>query len=120
MDHLILIAFSIERGSAPIAAETEPDLFDVELEDTAESAKNDREARKSQRGGSRGGDGNTKRRKKDEKFGFGGKKRFGKSGDAKSSADMRDYSVSKMKGKTGGRGGAASRPGKARRAAGRP
>ena len=44
-----------------------------------------------------------KRQKKDAKFGFGGKKRFGKSGDAASSGDMRGFSAGRMKGR-GGRG----------------
>lgn len=39
-----------------------------------------------------------KRQKKDDKFGFGGKKRFSKSGDSASSADLRGFSVKKMKG----------------------
>lgn len=39
-----------------------------------------------------------KRQKKDDKFGFGGKKRFSKSGDAASSADLRAFSAKKMKG----------------------
>lgn len=50
-----------------------------------------------------------KRQKKDERFGFGGKKRFAKSNDAKSSADTRGFSVKKMKGKQ-------QRPGKSKRA----
>lgn len=40
----------------------------------------------------------SKRQKKDGKFGFGGKKRFSKSGDAASSADLRGFSSKKMKG----------------------
>ena len=40
---------------------------------------------------------NFKRQKKDKKFGFGGKKRFAKSGDAASSADLSGFSVKKMK-----------------------
>ncbi len=55
--------------------------------------------------------GPNKRQKKDEKFGFGGKKRFKKSGDAMSSGDLRGFSTKKMKG-----GAAKQRPGKARRA----
>jgi rRNA-processing protein EBP2 len=120
----------IERASAPTTAETEPDLFDVELDDTTTPNKKDRDFKRNSRGGSGGrGDrsGPNKRQKKDEKFGFGGKKRFGKSTDAASSADASGFSVAKMKGKTGGRGGrggarggASSRPGKSRRAAGRP
>jgi len=52
---------------------------------------------------------------KDKKFGHGGKKRFAKSGDAVSSADMKGFSVGRMKGKS--KAGGAKRPGKARRAA---
>jgi rRNA-processing protein EBP2 len=65
---------------------------------------------KDQSGRERGGPpGNVKRQKRDQKFGFGGKKRFSKSGDAASSADMRGFSAAKMKGKP-------KRPGKSRRA----
>ncbi|KAK3844035.1 MAG: putative rRNA-processing protein ebp2 [Linnemannia gamsii] len=70
-----------------------------------------------------------KRSKKDQKFGFGGKKRFGKSNDANSSADVSGFSVKRNKStsfksghkahKAGGsakKGGAAKqRPGKGRR-----
>lgn len=65
---------------------------------------------KDRSGRERGAGPNVKRQKRDSKFGFGGKKRFSKSGDATSSADMRDFSASKMKGKP-------KRPGKSRRAA---
>lgn len=61
--------------------------------------------------------GPNKRQKKEEKFGYGGKKRFAKSGDAVSSGDLKGFSVRRMKGKTvSGGGAAAKRPGKARRA----
>jgi rRNA-processing protein EBP2 len=96
-----------------MTAENEPDLFDVELEDTAITAKKDRAERKRQASGQP----NTKRRKKDEKYGFGGKKRFGKSGDAESSADMKGFSVKKMK--SGVKKAGNQRPGKARRMKGR-
>lgn len=59
------------------------------------------------------------RTEKDKKFGHGGKKRFAKSGDATSSADMKGFSVGRMKGRTRGGGSAgrgAKRLGKARRA----
>lgn len=119
-----------ERGDTLPTAEREPDLFDVELEDAAVTEKKDREARRAGASGGRGGRGDAgpnKRRKKDEKYGYGGKKRFGKSGDAESSADMRGFSVKKMKGGAfasggggGGRGGkGGQRPGKDRRAKGR-
>lgn len=60
-----------------------------------------------------------KRQRKDSKYGFGGKKRFSKSGDAMSSGDLSRFSASRMKGRTGGGGGVAKpqRPGKARRKA---
>lgn len=120
----------------------EEEMFDVALEDAATSEKRDRTVR---RGATvkRGRDGrepNAKRAKKDEKFGFGGKKRFAKSGDAMSSADMSGFSTRRMKdqgsgrgrgssrgggrggsrgssrgGRGASRGGAAQRPGKARR-----
>ncbi|ODH53144.1 hypothetical protein GX48_00680 [Paracoccidioides brasiliensis] len=87
----------------------ESDLFDVTLEDASKSDS---------RGGAnkraRNGPGaQNKRQLKDKKFGFGGKKRFAKSGDAVSSGDLSGFSVGKMKGhKKGG----AQRPGKNRRA----
>ncbi|RFU34961.1 hypothetical protein B7463_g1396, partial [Scytalidium lignicola] len=83
------------------AGENEADLFDVGVED--EISKPSRKDRH----------GPNKRQKKDEKFGFGGKKRFAKSGDAMSSGDLQAFSSKKMKGKVGG---AKQRPGKARRA----
>jgi rRNA-processing protein EBP2 len=61
---------------------------------------------------------NAKRQAKDKKYGFGGKKRFSKSGDTVSSSDMRGFSTARMKGKTGGKN-AKIRPGKSKRAKGR-
>ncbi|RMZ84714.1 hypothetical protein DV737_g924, partial [Chaetothyriales sp. CBS 132003] len=57
---------------------------------------------------------NAKRQKKDAKFGFGGKKKYSKSGDAKSSADLSGFSMARMKGKA-----KPKRLGKSRRAAAR-
>ncbi|KMU89098.1 rRNA processing protein Ebp2 [Coccidioides immitis H538.4] len=90
-------------GGAPTEDE---DLFDVALEDAGKSERK----KQNPTGGP-----NPKRQKKNEKYGFGGKKRFAKSGDAMSSGDLKGFSVSKMKGKKPG--GAAKRPGKSRRAA---
>ena len=82
------------------------DLFDVAI---------DNDNKKSSFGGRRGGgkdaaggagSANPKRQKKNEKYGFGGKKRFAKSGDAMSSADLRGFSAKKMK--AGGSGGGSS------------
>lgn len=75
-------------------------MFDVAVDDEIASAKPNRKDRM----------GPNKRAKKDEKYGHGGKKRFKKSGDAMSSGDLKGFSSKKMK------GGAAKRPGKARRA----
>lgn len=82
-------------------------MFDVALEDASKADKSSRRARTSE-----GGRGPNKRQKKDAKFGFGGKKRFAKSGDAVSSSDMRGFSTQQMKGQKKG----AQRLGKSRRA----
>ncbi|KAM5444362.1 rRNA-processing protein EBP2 [Microsporum ferrugineum] len=95
------------RGAGNGEAE-ESELFDVTLEESSRSDS---------RRGPRGKDGEgsrSKRQKKDAKFGFGGKKRFAKSGDAISSGDLSSFSTSKMKGK---KTGAAKRLGKGRRQA---
>ncbi|KAI5290318.1 rRNA-processing protein and EBNA1-binding protein ebp2 [Ascosphaera aggregata] len=85
--------------------EDQSDLFDVALDDANKPSDRKRPGP------------NIKRQKKNEKYGFGGKKKYKKSGDAESSADLSGFSVHKMKGKRGGSGGAAKRPGKGRRAA---
>lgn len=85
------------------------DNFDVALEDAAETERKDRADRKA-KGAAAGAQ--RKRQKKDEKYGFGGKKKHAKSNDARSAGDMSGFSVKKMKGK----GGAAKRPGKSQRA----
>ncbi|KAL4890245.1 eukaryotic rRNA processing protein EBP2-domain-containing protein [Aspergillus ambiguus] len=80
------------------------DLFDVSIDDANQDG-----ARKRSRPTEKGGP-SQKRQKKNEKYGFGGKKRHAKSGDALSSGDLRNFSVKKMK-------GGAKRPGKSKRAA---
>jgi rRNA-processing protein EBP2 len=75
-------------------------MFDVAVDDEIKDSNASRKDKP----------GPNKRQKKDEKFGFGGKKRFRKSGDAMSSGDLKGFSSKKMK------GGAKQRPGKARRA----
>lgn len=96
-------------------------MFDVALDDAvpadkARRGKNERGSGGRDGGRDSGRDGsNHKRQKKDEKFGFGGKKRFSKSNDAKSAGDTDGYSARKMK---GGAKAAKQRPGKARRASG--
>lgn len=82
-----------------------------------------RSAGKGAGAGGRSSDGgpNHKRQKKNDKYGFGGKKRHAKSGDANSSGDISGFSVKRnrtgFKGAGGGGGGAKNRPGKARRKA---
>lgn len=109
-----------KRQGAPIANETEADMFDIALETEAKPGHGSSRKRSAPSGGDRGsgdrggdrGGPKTKRQRKDDKFGFGGKKRFSKSGDAASSADMSGFSAKRMK-----KGGAAAkRPGKSRRA----
>ena len=76
--------------------------------------ENETKANRSARNGNSGAAGRTpnKKQKKDAKFGFGGKKRFSKSGDAASSGDIRGFSSRKMKGQKT----SAQRLGKSRRA----
>ncbi|KAJ5433065.1 rRNA-processing protein EBP2 [Penicillium daleae] len=76
------------------------DLFDVAIEESGKPERRNRE-----------GGPNAKRQKRDQKYGFGGKKRFSKSGDAGSTGDLRGFSQKKMK------AGASKRPGKSKRAA---
>jgi rRNA-processing protein EBP2 len=102
---------SEERSNALPTAENEAELFDIALDNETKREKTDKSA------GGKGKSGpNFKRQKKNDKYGFGGKKRHAKSGDTFSSADMRDFSVKKMKGKVTG---AKQRFGKDRRAKGR-
>ena len=104
--------------------ENDEDLFDVAVDrETTTSTPQGGKSNRDDRNGS-------KRRKKDEKFGFGGKKRFAKSNDATSTADMRKFPGRRMKegtrtssgrpGRNGGPGaakkGSATRLGKSRRA----
>ncbi|QUC18963.1 uncharacterized protein UV8b_03204 [Ustilaginoidea virens] len=90
----------------------EADLFDVSVDN--ELAKHSQRAGPSGRGGQSNGP-NTKRQKKNEKYGFGGKKRYAKSGDAASSGDLSAFNTKKMK--AGGAKGKpkTTRPGKSRR-----
>ena len=84
-------------------------MFDVALED---ASKDDRRVSRRTRT-AEGGRGSSKRQKKDAKYGFGGKKRFAKSGDAVSTSDLRAFSAKKMKGR---KAGSQQRLGKSRRA----
>ncbi|KAG5920579.1 hypothetical protein E4U53_003900 [Claviceps sorghi] len=88
----------------------EADIFDVSVDN--ELAKHSQRSGRPDRGGPSSGPG-AKRQKKNEKYGFGGKKRHAKSGDAISSGDLTGFNAKKMK--AGAK--TKSRPGKNRRKA---
>ncbi|MCJ1393188.1 rRNA-processing protein and EBNA1-binding protein ebp2 [Xylographa bjoerkii] len=96
-----------KRRDTDTGKANEEDLFDVALEDASTADKAARSLRRDGKGATR-----DKRQKKDAKFGFGGKKRFAKSGDAVSTGDLRGFSSKKMKGAKKG----PPRLGKSRRA----
>jgi rRNA-processing protein EBP2 len=110
-----------ERQGADAVETSESALFDVALDEEAKDPQRD------QNRANRGKSGDNKRQKKDGKFGFGGKKRYAKSGDAMSSGDMSGFGASGVKGKgvgtgrgaSGGGGSKKPRMGKARRAGGK-
>ncbi|RYP12042.1 hypothetical protein DL765_007502 [Monosporascus sp. GIB2] len=94
----------------------EADLFDVGVDHELNAHKSKASS------GRKGGDReqhrpNAKRQKKNEKYGFGGKKRHAKSGDAVSTGDMSGFSARRMK--TGARAKVpkTARLGKSRRKA---
>ncbi|KAG6259192.1 hypothetical protein E4U24_007291 [Claviceps purpurea] len=80
-------------------ATNEADIFDVSVDN--ELASHSKRKVATERAGT-----GAKRQKKNEKYGFGGKKRHAKSGDAISSGDLSHFNTKKMK------AGAKSRPGK--------
>ncbi|KAI0398352.1 eukaryotic rRNA processing protein EBP2-domain-containing protein [Xylariaceae sp. FL0594] len=103
-----------ETGGADLGTQ-EADLFDVAVDNELKSHKPQQS-----RAGS-GAHNNNKRQKKNEKYGFGGKKKHAKSGDAVSSGDLSGFSAKRMK--ANGPGAKAklpktSRLGKSRRKAG--
>ncbi|KAK4147135.1 eukaryotic rRNA processing protein EBP2-domain-containing protein [Dichotomopilus funicola] len=116
-----------DGGSSALGATEADDLFDVAIDNELRSAGNGSNKKRSAAGGDSRAP-NAKRQKKDAKYGFGGKKRHLKSGDAMSSGDLSGFNAKRMKsgGRPGGaggpgggpkKGGKAPRPGKARRAA---
>ncbi len=97
----------------------EADLFDVAVDDEikAHSGGKKRKAPSAGGRGEGGGGGapNAKRQRKNDRYGFGGKKRNTKSGDAVSSGDLSAFRGTK--GAPKGKAAKAQRPGKARRKA---
>ncbi|CAK7224039.1 rRNA-processing protein EBP2 [Sporothrix curviconia] len=129
-----------KRSELGTSSTHEADLFDVAVDKelAAGAKKGGAAAGGGARGGRAGAGGapgapNAKRVKKNEKYGFGGKKRHSKSGDAMSSGDLSGFNAKRMKGGAGSggrpvRGGrpgqksaagprTSNRPGKARRKA---
>ncbi|WAO93666.1 Hypothetical protein NCS54_01122000 [Fusarium falciforme] len=102
-----------ESGGADLGT-NEADLFDVGVESEMKKHNQRSGAGRGQMGAG-SGTVNHKRAKKNEKYGFGGKKRHAKSGDAMSSSDLSGFNAKKMK--AGGSKVSKSRPGKARRKA---
>ncbi|KAL8830351.1 MAG: hypothetical protein Q9170_005764 [Blastenia crenularia] len=96
-----------KRKNTDVAGAEETDIFEVALDDASKADRAPRRIRPSE-----GGRGPSKRQKRDSKFGFGGKKRFAKSGDAVSTSDISAFSTQKMKGQKKG----SQRLGKSRRA----
>lgn len=93
---LTRLSKSTERAENGGGLDTnEADLFDVGVDNELNKA--------GKRGRSEQGSRtpNHKRAKKDAKFGFGGKKRYSKSGTAESSGDVSGFSAKGMKGKGG-------------------
>ncbi|KAF6824545.1 rRNA processing protein [Colletotrichum plurivorum] len=91
----------------------EADLFDVAVDNEIKGSRNSKSA-----GRGSGSGVNAKRQKKNEKYGFGGKKRYAKSGDAISSGDLSGFNAKRMKGGVAkGRVTKTQRPGKNRRKA---
>lgn len=88
-------------------------MFDIAVDDEI-SKHSQRTSQRTGAGRSSSGP-NTKRQKKNEKFGHGGKKKYSKSGDAMSSGDISGFNAKKMK--AGSKKIKASRPGKSRRKA---
>ncbi|KAI1175488.1 eukaryotic rRNA processing protein EBP2-domain-containing protein [Nemania sp. FL0916] len=93
----------------------EADIFDVGVDNELNGYN-----KGAQRGGERrtGAGAGAKRQKKNEKFGFGGKKKYSKSGDATSSGDLSGFSAKRMKSGAKGKTPKTARLGKSRRKAG--
>ncbi|KAI0490668.1 eukaryotic rRNA processing protein EBP2-domain-containing protein [Xylaria cf. heliscus] len=104
-----------ETGGGDLGT-NEADLFDVGVDkELNKYTKGSSQRGGGERSGARAG---AKRQKKNEKFGFGGKKKHSKSGDATSSGDLSGFNVKRMKGGPKGKTPKTARLGKSRRKAG--
>ncbi|KAI1414539.1 Ebp2-domain-containing protein [Hypoxylon sp. FL1857] len=107
-----------QESSGDLGA-TEADLFDVGV-DAELSKHNAKKAFARGKDGERAPPPSAKRQKKNEKYGFGGKKRHAKSGDAVSSGDLSGFDARRMKAGIKGKGKPvkSARLGKSRRKVG--
>ncbi|KAH8663922.1 eukaryotic rRNA processing protein EBP2-domain-containing protein [Xylariales sp. PMI_506] len=103
------------QESSGDVGEKEGDLFDVSVENEIKQHNTQKTFSRGGREGGREGGPNAKRQKKDAKYGFGGKKRYSKSGDAVSSADMSGFSARRMKTGAKAKPAKTARLGKSRR-----
>ena len=71
----------VERQGKEVEATTEADMFDVALEEVVKGLR-----------GTTGGGINYKCLKEDQQYSFGGRKKFARSADAKSSGDLSSFS----------------------------
>jgi rRNA-processing protein EBP2 len=111
-----------DGSSGELGVTEAEDMFDVAVDNELAGYTKPGSSGGKKRPGAPRGAPSAKRQRKDAKYGFGGKKRHAKSGDAISSGDLTGFSTRRMKGKPGpggggGGGGKAKRPGKARRQA---
>lgn len=82
-----------ERKNTEVTNAEETDMFDVALDNASNGGRTSTRTWTSE-----GGRGPSRKHQKDAKFGFGGKKRFAKSGDAVSTSDLRGFSIRQVKG----------------------
>ncbi|KAM0276343.1 hypothetical protein ACHAQH_006836 [Verticillium albo-atrum] len=112
LEKISLLKKKRQEGSSSNLGTNEGDIFDVAVDNEIKGY-----------GNSKGGAGrgrtepNAKRQKKNDKYGFGGKKRHSKSGDAISSGDVSGFNNRRGPGVAKGRVTKTQRPGKNRRKA---
>lgn len=82
-----------ERKNTEVTNAEETDMFDVALDNASNGGRTSTRTWTSE-----GGRGPSRKHQKDAKFGFGGKKRFAKSGDAVSTSNLRGFSIRQVKG----------------------
>ncbi|EEY13919.1 Ebp2p [Verticillium alfalfae VaMs.102] len=112
LEKINLLKKKRQEGSSSNLGTNEGDLFDVAVDNEIKGYGN------SKTGAGRGrNEPNAKRQKKNDKYGFGGKKRHSKSGDAVSSGDVSGFNNRRGPGVSKGRVTKSQRPGKNRRKA---